>query len=75
MKRIYTLIALAMTLAVANIQAQDCADLIISEVVEGWSNNKALEIYNPTPNACLLYTSDAADDLTRVLFDRSGLPQ
>lgn len=28
--------------------AQDCADLFISEYVEGWSNNKALEIYNPT---------------------------
>jgi hypothetical protein len=25
-----------------------CADLFISEYVEGWSNNKALEIYNPT---------------------------
>lgn len=29
---------------------QDCADLLISEYVEGWSNNKALEIYNPTAN-------------------------
>jgi hypothetical protein len=28
--------------------AQDCSDLFISEYVEGWSNNKALEIYNPT---------------------------
>lgn len=27
---------------------QDCSDLFISEYVEGWSNNKALEIYNPT---------------------------
>jgi len=26
----------------------DCSDLIISEYVEGWSNNKAIEIYNPT---------------------------
>ena len=32
------------------LNAQDCSDLIISEYVEGWSNNKALEIYNPTPN-------------------------
>ena len=30
--------------------AQDCSDLFISEYVEGWSNNKALEIYNPTSN-------------------------
>jgi len=28
--------------------AQDCSDLFISEYVEGWSNNKAIEIYNPT---------------------------
>lgn len=29
-------------------QAQDCSKIFISEYVEGWSNNKALEIYNPT---------------------------
>ncbi len=28
--------------------SQTCSDLFISEVVEGWSNNKAVEIYNPT---------------------------
>lgn len=28
--------------------AQDCSKIFISEYVEGWSNNKALEIYNPT---------------------------
>ena len=27
---------------------QNCSDLFISEYVEGWSNNKAIEIYNPT---------------------------
>ncbi len=26
----------------------DCSDLFISEYVEGWNNNKGLEIYNPT---------------------------
>jgi len=31
--------------------AQDCSDLFISEYVEGWSNNKALEIYNPTTSS------------------------
>jgi len=31
------------------IQAQ-CSDLFFSEYIEGWSNNKALEIYNPTAN-------------------------
>ena len=28
--------------------AQNCSNLFISEYVEGWSNNKAIEIYNPT---------------------------
>ncbi|MBM3417543.1 MAG: hypothetical protein FJY17_01305, partial [Bacteroidetes bacterium] len=28
--------------------AQNCSKIFISEYVEGWSNNKALEIYNPT---------------------------
>ena len=32
-------------------QTVDCNDLFISEYVEGWSNNKALEIYNPTTEA------------------------
>lgn len=29
----------------------NCSELFISEYVEGWSNNKALEIYNPTNQA------------------------
>ena len=28
--------------------AQDCSEIFISEYAEGWSNNKAIEIYNPT---------------------------
>ena len=33
-------------------QAQgECTELFISEYVEGWSNNKAIEIYNPTNTA------------------------
>ena len=32
-----------------NAKAQ-CSDVMISEYVEGWSNNKALELYNPTAN-------------------------
>ena len=37
-------------LAMASIQAinAQCTNIFISEYVEGWSNNKALEIYNPT---------------------------
>jgi hypothetical protein len=31
--------------------AQDCSKIFISEYVEGWSNNKALEIYNPTSSS------------------------
>lgn len=30
------------------LHAQDCATVFITEYVEGWSDNKALEIYNPT---------------------------
>ena len=34
-----------------NMRAQDCSDLFFSEYVEGWSQNKAIEVYNPTLNA------------------------
>ncbi len=34
-------------LALFNAKAQ-CNEVFISEVIEGWSNNKAVEIYNPT---------------------------
>lgn len=36
-------------LALFTAKAQ-CNQIFISEVVEGWSNNKAVEIYNPTNN-------------------------
>ena len=48
MKHFFTFL-LALSCSIL-IQAQ-CTDLFISEYVEGWSNNKALEIYNPTPNS------------------------
>lgn len=38
-----------------------CTDLFISEYLEGWSNNKAIEIYNPT---------DAAVDLADYRLER-----
>lgn len=41
--------------------SQNCSDLFISEYVEGWSNNKALEIYNPT---------NAAIDLSEYIVVR-----
>ncbi|MES2762195.1 MAG: T9SS type A sorting domain-containing protein [Bacteroidota bacterium] len=46
-----TLLSLSL-IAVALVgKAQNCSDLFISEYVEGSGNNKAVEIYNPTPNA------------------------
>jgi hypothetical protein len=30
--------------------SQECFEIFISEYVEGWSNNKAIELYNPTNN-------------------------
>jgi hypothetical protein len=64
---------------------QDCSDLIISEYVEGWSNNKSLEIYNPTPNEVTLTGNyrlirwsngdDAADlDIRYVLPLEGSIP-
>ncbi|MDB3907221.1 lamin tail domain-containing protein [Crocinitomicaceae bacterium] len=46
MKR--TLLFLGTVFMGVSASAQDCSDLFISEYVEGVSNNKALEIYNPT---------------------------
>lgn len=43
------LLAIGMLASVA--YGQDCSKIFISEYVEGWSNNKALEIYNPTNSA------------------------
>ncbi|MGM0479753.1 MAG: lamin tail domain-containing protein [Bacteroidota bacterium] len=45
----------------ATINAQECSELFISEYVEGWSNNKAIEIYNPT---------DQSIDLSGYLLQR-----
>ena len=46
MKKLVYTIAAIFTAAAAF--AQPCSDLFISEYIEGSSNNKALEIYNPT---------------------------
>lgn len=47
MKRILLLLSLAVL--TFGVKAQ-CADVFISEYTEGSGNNKAIEIYNPTPN-------------------------
>lgn len=41
----------AAVIAVSALQAQDCSELFFSEYVEGSSQNKALEIYNPTTSS------------------------
>lgn len=49
------LLFIAGLMSMVSVMAQtDCSDLIISEYVEGWYNNKALEIYNPTNAAITL---------------------
>lgn len=47
MKPFFTILFATLSFYFAKSQ---CSDLFISEYVEGWSNNKALEIYNPTAN-------------------------
>ncbi len=42
------LLSLSCFAVMASAIAQDCTKIFISEYVEGWGNNKALEIYNPT---------------------------
>ena len=45
------LILVALATLSANLLTAQCNELFISEYIEGWSNNKALEIYNPTGSA------------------------
>ena len=49
MKHIFTLVSFSIFWLVMG--QSNCSELFISEYVEGWSNNKALEIYNPTNQA------------------------
>ena len=51
MRKYHSLLSLAFCLVLASLtSAQDCS-LFFSEYAEGSSNNKYLEIYNPTPTA------------------------
>ena len=47
MKQILLLMSALLVMSV-NAQITDCTDLFFSEYVEGWSQNKAIEVYNPT---------------------------
>jgi len=38
----------------SNFAQNNCSDIFISEYVEGSQNNKAIELYNPTPNPIVL---------------------
>ena len=44
------LLNFALLVTAFGMKAQNCSDVFISEYVEGTGNNKALGIYNPTPN-------------------------
>ncbi|NOZ45513.1 MAG: T9SS type A sorting domain-containing protein [Chlorobi bacterium] len=55
------LFILSITIAGFIFAQEDCADLFISEVIEGSGNNKAIEIYNPT---------DHTIDLTEYVIKR-----
>ena len=43
-----SILSFILTLSSFSLIAQDCSELFFSEYVEGSSNNKAVEIYNPT---------------------------
>ncbi len=53
--------------SVAAIFAQtDCSDIFMSEYVEGWNNNKSLELYNPTSAPIVL------DNVYRIIRWSNG---
>jgi hypothetical protein len=48
MKKLLLLAAFGFAATFATAQNNECIELFISEYLEGWGNDKALEIYNPT---------------------------
>lgn len=65
MKKLLLLVTVAMFTGSLTAQ-NNCFDVFISEYVEGSNNNKAIELYNPTPNAIVL------DGLYSMGRDRNG---
>jgi len=47
MKKSLLLMSMLFTMSI-NAQITNCSELFFSEYVEGWSQNKAIEVYNPT---------------------------
>ena len=60
MKKILLSVTVLFAMSV-NAQIMDCSELFISEYVEGSSQNKAIEVYNPT---------NAAIDLSSYTIER-----
>ena len=58
---IHAALCVALSVATVQLAQAQCSELFISEYVEGWGNNKALEIYNPT---------DATVDLSDYRLER-----
>lgn len=56
MKKEYWLLLAMLLVSALGLRGQGCSDLFFSEYVEGSSNNKCLEIYNPTGSAINLST-------------------
>ena len=48
MKKILLVLTTLFIAGITNAQDPECVEIFISEYVEGWSNNKAIELYNPT---------------------------
>jgi hypothetical protein len=65
MKRLILFFA-AILSAGAVVAQTDCSDLFMSEYVEGWNNNKAVELYNPTSTPIVL------DNVYRIIRWSNG---